>query len=710
LASIRLCSSRKSSTYRGVVNIKFHNIGRKVIFAILLSTLLQPAIAATSECPDDDPDTDVVWVSSGSTSLAWSMAYGFEADDAVYIIRACDFNQDLSASLISIEKGGVVKEKVLYLDTRPGDDWFNWDAEIRVELTDITTDAHETPSAHLDLYRGEKPRLDIEIGATSETFYGINVSSDQYAPGKEKAITVSVKNTGGAWIEDVVVRIDIGELKLSDRGFEFRDQMIYESLGCMEKGDTGSINFTAAAPAWNGVTSPYQINYTISASAEGIDIQERRYCTNESLTLSCTDPQLLVTQSVCYDEISMSRCNLISSNLSLKEIAISMPEALICNVSEWSVVEVSICNIGFYPLCNLSITDSLVPDGFRVAEVHEEGSLEYVSKDHPYRIRYKIVPTKPGKHVVNATVVRANFYGIERSWSSDGATITVHGPHINLAKTIRESGNGTYRVALTMRNDGDRAALIDLTDTIPLYARYTEGGMDEGIDTPTGWDFDLRRINDSYLLIADDILLEPEQSIGFSYHVQSDRELNLSRAEAWFIARNDYGGVAFSSISGLPVAAQDDNVTSENLTSENVTSGNRSNQPGSLPVKVPAPAFKNETGVMPTNASGPKDEPEGRNLFDLLIYTVIGIAILAAAFLLHGRIARKQKGQMGEVDVGSSWAVSSIRKAGSEYEITVNKDSKKRTIKLNGKFYKKLIKDKKLTFGKQTILILSKKR
>jgi len=693
-----------------VVNIKFHNIGRKVIFAILLSTLLQPAIAATSECPDDDPDTDVVWVSSGSTILAWSMAYGFEADDAVYIIRACDFDQDLSASLISIEKDGVVRRKVLYLDTRPGDDWFNWDAEIRVELTNITADAHETPSAHLDIYRGEKPRLDIEIGATSETFYGINVSSDQYAPGKEKAITVSVKNTGGAWIEDVVVWVDIGELKLVEQGFEFRDQIIYESLGCMEKGDIRSINFTAAAPAWNGVTSPYQINYTISVSAEGIDIQERRYCTNESLTLSCTDPQLQVIQSVCYDEISMSRCNLISSNMSLKKIATSMPEALIYNVSEWSIVEVSICNIGLYPLCNLNITDSPIPDGFRVAEVHEEGSLEYVFKDHPYRIRYKIVPTKPGKHVVNATVVRADFYGMERSWSSDGATITVHGPHINLTKTITESGNRTYRVALNMRNDGDRAALIDLTDTIPLYARYTEGGMDEGINIPTGWDFDLRRINDSYLLIVNDILMEPEQSIGFSYHIQSDRELNLSRAEAWFIARNDYGGVVFSSTSGLPVAVPDDNVTSENLTSENVTSGNRSNHSESLPAKAPTPAFGNETGVLPTNASGPKDEPEGRNLFDLLVYAVIGIVILAAAFLLRGRIARKQKGEGEELDDGLSWAVSSIRKAGSEYEITVNKDSKKRTIKLNGKFYKKLIKDKKLTFGKQTILILSKKR
>jgi hypothetical protein len=696
------------------VDIKFHDPGRKVIFVILLSMLLQPAIAVTNECPDDDLDTDVVWVSSGSTSLAWSTSYGFEADDAVYIIRASDFNQDLSAALISIEKDEVVRKKVLYLDTRPGDDWFNWDAEVRVELTNITIDTHETPSAHLDLYRGEKPRLDVEIGATSETHYGTNVSSDQYAPGKEKTIFIEVKNAGGAWIEDVAVWVDIGELKLVDRGFEFRDQMIYESLGCMEKDDTGSINVTVAAPAWNGVTSPYRINYTISVSAEGIDIQGMRYCTNESLTLSCTDPQLLVTQSVCYDEISMSRCNLISSNMSLKEIAISMPEALIYNVSEWSIVEVGIYNIGFYPLYDLNITDPPIPDGFKVAEVHEEGSLTCVSKEQPYSVRYKLVPTKPGKQVVNATVVRADFYGTKHSWRSDGATITVHGPHIKLTKTITESGNGAYRVALNLRNDGDRAALTDLTDTIPLYARYTEGGVEEGIDMPTGWDFDLRMVDDSYLLIANDILLEPEQSIGFSYHVQSDRELNLSRAEAWFITRNDYGGVVFSSILGLPVAVPDynvtsENLTSENLTSENVTSGNRSNQPESLPPKVSTPAFENGTGVLPTNASGPKDEPEGRNLFDLLVYAAIGIVVLAAAFMLWGRIARKQKGNEEGLDDGLSWAVSSIRKAGSEYEITVNKNSKERTIKLNEKLYKKLIKDKKLIFGKQTIFIPHKK-
>jgi hypothetical protein len=737
------------------MNIKFHNIGRSVIFAILLLALLQPIVAVMDECPDDDIETDDGWVCKDSITLAWSMEHEFEVDGAVYTIRACDFDRVLNASFISIEKDGVTRKTFLYLDAGTldndalhGDNWFNWGSGMGMELTGITIDAYETPSVHLDLYCLGKPQLDIGIDAipeisTSGTSDEVDVSSDQYVPGGEETITIDVKNTGDGWIEDVVVRIDIGKLKLVDNGFEFRDQNIYESLGCIEEGATRSINFTAAVPAWDGVTSPYQINYTISASAEGADILKRRYYANESINLSCTEPQLLVTQSVCPDEINVGRCNPLRSDIgqcssSGADMTLNETGALAYNVREWSVVEVGIYNLGFYPLHNLNITDFPIPDGFRVAEIYEEGSLECVSKDHPYHIGYKIVPTKTGVHLFNTTVVGADFYGTKHSWSSDGGTIiTVHGPQINLTKTVTESGNGTYMVTLNARNEGDRAALIDLTDTIPLCARCTESDAENGTDAPIRWDsdlrkmvddstifrsptvgvfdhFDLHRISDSYFLIVNDVLLEPEQSLGFSYYVPPDCELNLSRAEVWFTARNGYDGEIFSSIIGLPVAAQDD--TDDNVTSGNVTSGNWSNQSDILTADASTSDLKNEsdlgngTEVLPANASDQdfdqKEKSKGRNLFDLLKYLVIGTAILAAAFLLYRRITEKEK----KMDERSSWVISYIKKTGSEHEITVNKNGKKRTIKLNEKLYKKLIKDKKLTFGKQTILIRSKKR
>jgi hypothetical protein len=41
--------------------------------------------------------------------------------------------------------------------------------------------------------------------------------------------------------------------------------------------------------------------------------------------------------------------------------------------------------------------------------------------------------------------------------------------------------------------------------------------------------------------------------------------------------------------------------------------------------------------------------------------------------------------------------------------ITIDKDGKKKTIKLNEKLYKKLIKKRRMTFGKHTIVFKPKK-
>ncbi|MCK4459053.1 MAG: hypothetical protein KAU52_04945, partial [Methanosarcinales archaeon] len=439
-----------------------------VLFSLLL--LLTPALAAANECPDDDLDTDVEWVGSGSASIAWGRTCELEANDEGYILRADDFDSSLNASAISIEKDGDVRKNILHTNLRSDDSWFDWDSEIKVELTDITTDSHKTPSAHLKFYRRGLPKFDIDIDATSEDFGELHVSSDQYLPEKEKTITIDVRNTGEAWIENVKLRVDIGKLKLKGyNGFEFHDQIISKNFGCMEKNNKESINFTVIAPAWDRTTSPYEINYSISALVEGVDIKGGRYEANNSLNLSCTDPELRIIKSVCYDEISMSPCNLVRSNqYSLREVVFCMPEALIYNVSEWSIVELGVYNIGFYPVYDLNITDSTIPDGFRIAGIYEKGSPIFVSEDCPYHIRYKLYPAEPGAYESDSPSAEAKFYGKNFSWESSGVSITVHGPDINLTKSVAElDGGDEYRVTLNVRNDGDRAAWINLTDTVP---------------------------------------------------------------------------------------------------------------------------------------------------------------------------------------------------------------------------------------------------
>jgi len=534
----------------------------KIVLIVLFFMLLAQSATATNECRNDDLDVDVEWVSSGSASIAWGRTYELvtgdesEGGDEVYTLRADDFDISLNASAISIEKGGEVRKAILNLNLLEDDRCFDWDSEIKVELTDITTDSDKTPSAHLTFYRRGLPELDINIGATSETFDEISVSSDQYLPEKEKTITIDVRNTGEAWIENVKLTVEIGELKLKGyNGLEFHDQTIYKNLGCMEKGDTESINFTVIAPAWNGITSPYEINYSISAYAEGFDIKNGQHAANESITLTCTDPEIRVVKSVCYDEIGMSPCNLVRSNkYSLREVVACMPEALVYNVSEWSTVELRVYNVGFYSVRNLNITDSPIPDGLRVAKTHTKGSPACVSEETPYSIGYKLFPTKPGTYTFDAPYVEAEFYGKDFSWESSGVTITVHGPHINLTKTVAEpDGDGEYKVTLNLRNDGDRAAYINLTDAVPAGAGYVEESAEEGIvggGLPLSeWDLDLCKVDDSHRITVEGVLLPPGTSLEASYLIRPDRfdKLDLPYAEVWFRARNYYEGVVRSS-------------------------------------------------------------------------------------------------------------------------------------------------------------------
>jgi hypothetical protein len=116
----------------------------------------------------------------------------------------------------------------------------------------------------------------------------------------------------------------------------------------------------------------------------------------------------------------------------------------------------------------------------------------------------------------------------------------------------------------------------------------------------------------------------------------------------------------------------------------------------------------NETNeTMP--ASGSDDKSGGRNIPGLLIYILVAIAIVVAGFLLYSKITKKQKGQAGEMGDKLSWVVSAMKKKGADYMITIEKDGKKKAIKLNEKLYKKLIKKRKMTFGKHTIVFKPKK-
>lgn len=116
----------------------------------------------------------------------------------------------------------------------------------------------------------------------------------------------------------------------------------------------------------------------------------------------------------------------------------------------------------------------------------------------------------------------------------------------------------------------------------------------------------------------------------------------------------------------------------------------------------------NETNAT-TNVSESELKKEGKGIFGILGYVAIGIVIVIASLFLYVRIGMGKKNQKEKKQVEgdkSSWVVSGVQKKGDgEYEIAVNNDGKRTTIKLTEKLYKQLIKKKRLAFGNHTILI-----
>ena len=108
------------------------------------------------------------------------------------------------------------------------------------------------------------------------------------------------------------------------------------------------------------------------------------------------------------------------------------------------------------------------------------------------------------------------------------------------------------------------------------------------------------------------------------------------------------------------------------------------------------------------NVSESELKKEGWGFFGIPRYLVIVIASLSMSLFLYAKyIGVKSRSREKQEEEGdkSTWMVSGIQKRGGEYEVAVNKDGKRTTIKLNEKLYRQLIMRKRLVLGRYTILI-----
>ncbi len=519
------------------------------VMMVLLSSSYLPLADANQLCPCDDLDHCVEWVSEGTISIKWGQIAREEINGEVYTFRADDFNEEMNAALISIEKGGLIRNEFLFLEGAYERQWFDWDNEVKVELTDITEDSHRTPSAKLKLYSRGRPELDIDLDVSSETIDGVDVSSEQYAPGEEKSIDVTVKNTGNAWIENIVLEIDIRDFRLKSKGdFEFRDQILKKNLGCLYVDESAELNFTVVAPEWDGKTSPYELVYYVNATAGGYDIKENYHSFDESLELGCTEPDMKVILEVVNEEINMSSwyAREIGSNTS----SYNSIDFEIRDAWEYTFLRTKIFNTGLYAIDDIDVRFSEVPEELIISETYESGDHSYMDADGQYYLGQKLIPVRQGKYSFDKVVVETNFFGENKTWESRSQTLTVHGPYIVLDKVLSADGDD-YTVSLDVLNDGDRAAWINLTDTIPDELDYVGGSLEkslEGSDLPLSeWDFSTSVVNGTQFVSVDGVLLPPGSTLSLGYEFSSKTAPDLPPAVCEFRAIIDYEGEVQSS-------------------------------------------------------------------------------------------------------------------------------------------------------------------
>lgn len=530
----------------------------RAIFLLLLISIflsLIPMSMASYVSPNSSLETDTQWVSKESLTLQWGKAQRVDINGVTYTLRADDFDVGLKAASISIEKEGEILREFLFADIE-SDSYLIWDYEFKVELTDVTEDGSKTPSASVIVYERGLPELKVTLSTESQTYGVVSVSETQYAPEEERLIKVDVENIGDAWAENLLLAIDVGEVDLkSYKDFELRNGVLKKRLEWMDKGESQSYNFTVIFPKWDGVTSPYAINYTISAIVSGNDIKNEACEGNASLNFTCTDPVLKVVSFVSKEELNMTPWYI--------------EDVTVHDAWETTTFRVDVYNQGFYTVSGLDVTFPEIPNEFLVDTIFESGNPQVISKKDPYYISKKLVPIRQGSFIINTTVAKVNFFGKNFTWESESKTINVHGAYLTLDKSLVQNGSG-YDVVLTVKDDGDRAAWVDIKDYVPSVVNYVEGSFEKSLPdsnrTLSDWDLTTTISSDgSHSIGVQGVLLSPGESLDLSYYIEPDEAPDLPYAECDFKSLEGYKGTIRSAffVAGARVEQNYNIVTGE---------------------------------------------------------------------------------------------------------------------------------------------------
>lgn len=195
-------------------------------------------------------------------------------------------------------------------------------------------------------------------------------------------------------------------------------------------------------------------------------------------------------------------------------------------IDERAHVEIVVENLKSINFENLTLNVT-IPENF---VVDPDGDIDWtfdIDGKSKSTFRYGIRSTKAGKFTLPATELMLTHLGITHYKYINSSQLIVHGPTINITKTVLPLSatlNDVVNITIDVGNEGDRAAHVDITDEIPAGAVLLSGK------------------------IGDDLVLQPSSNFTIQYTMRMDRtgDIAIPSAKAVFLDAKGYGGTVES--------------------------------------------------------------------------------------------------------------------------------------------------------------------
>jgi hypothetical protein len=177
---------------------------------------------------------------------------------------------------------------------------------------------------------------------------------------------------------------------------------------------------------------------------------------------------------------------------------------------EWIHVQITVKKLRDIDQEEIMVSDSL-PFGFELKDPNEDLNWTFdLIDDNRCIVSYMMKTTNITEHEVPAAELVVSYNGKERNTTSNTPVIVIHSPDINITKTSGRDGS-MMNVTVSVRNDGDRAARVKVTDHIPVGASLVNGTL----NFSTVLQPDEECINEYTLRIASDDISLPQACADF---------------------------------------------------------------------------------------------------------------------------------------------------------------------------------------------------